>query len=372
MRAKQLVLLLTVLAATLTVQGNDTPLMIELDRRSGALAVGVSATGAVVVGDMDGGGGFYWMPTTGVIAIGGYQASNVSRDGRTIVGIARDSGGIRQAAIWVRAAEWRLLGPVAPNALPCTDFLAGATDTSDDGQVVVGYANAATSATDACASANSHAFRWEESTGMRDLGSTVAGRPSLAEGVSGDGKVVVGYQTLSTGFRQGVRWVDGRQEAIPAAAGSAVGAVSTAHAANRDGSVIVGQDCRPAIADDQSAWVWTERDGTQCLLPPQRIVLEGPNSPPVVTRALAVSEDGRIVAGEQGIGAADTEAIIWIDRTPHYLKDYLRANGIPNAFENWHRTGTITGMSPDGRILVGWGAPIGGFRGYIVILGETP
>jgi hypothetical protein len=45
---------------------------------------------------------------------------------------------------------------------------------------------------------------------------------------------------------------------------------------------------------------------------------------------------------------------------------------VPNAFEGWINTGAITDVSPDGRILVGYGAPLGGFRGYIVILGELP
>jgi hypothetical protein len=53
-----------------------------------------------------------------------------------------------------------------------------------------------------------------------------------------------------------------------------------------------------------------------------------------------------------------------------YLKDYLRAHGVPDAFQRWINTGEITGMSPDGRVLVGWGAAIGGFRGYFVILPE--
>jgi hypothetical protein len=96
------------------------------------------------------------------------------------------------------------------------------------------------------------------------------------------------------------------------------------------------------------------------------------NDAPVVVRALGTSEDGRIVVGEQGVGTADTDAIIWIDRTPHYLKDYLRENGIPDAFQGWPRTGSLPDVTPDGRILVGWGAAPGGFRGYIVILGEKP
>jgi hypothetical protein len=74
------------LASTFGIRASDTPLLIELDRRSGALAAAVSASGAVVVGNMDGGGEFYWMPTTGAIFIGSIQTLNVSRDGRMIVG----------------------------------------------------------------------------------------------------------------------------------------------------------------------------------------------------------------------------------------------------------------------------------------------
>ena len=55
-----------------------------------------------------------------------------------------------------------------------------------------------------------------------------------------------------------------------------------------------------------------------------------------------------------------------------YLKDYLQANGVPDAFKDWINTGSITDVSPDGRILVGRGAAPLGFRGYIVILGEKP
>lgn len=64
--------------------------------------------------------------------------------------------------------------------------------------------------------------------------------------------------------------------------------------------------------------------------------------------------------------------MLWIDRTPHYLRTYLRENGVPNAFEGWDRTGTLTDVSPDGRVLVGYGAVRGGLSGYIVILGKQP
>ena len=79
-----------------------------------------------------------------------------------------------------------------------------------------------------------------------------------------------------------------------------------------------------------------------------------------------------MIGGSQAVASSpDSDAIIWIDRKPAYLKEFLQANGLPDAFRTWVNTGTITGISPDGRILVGWGAALGGFRGYIVILGSS-
>jgi hypothetical protein len=48
------------------------------------LPVAVSAHGSVVVGSYRAPAGFYWMPTTRDIFIGGRGAADVSRDGRTI------------------------------------------------------------------------------------------------------------------------------------------------------------------------------------------------------------------------------------------------------------------------------------------------
>ena len=360
MRRNRLLLSMVLLVPAFTARASDKPLLIELEQRSDGLPGGVSASGAVVVGAFASGGGFYWMPTTGVIFIGGLAANSVSRDGSTIVGTVIDSR-VTQAAIWMRAAEWRALGSLRPGAAPCDTSLSGATDTSRDGRIVVGYGY------DGCGI--THALRWEES-GVVDLGSSVAGRASLALGVSADGRVTVGSQEHATGFVQGAQWVDGRQELFT----GPDGLVGSAQAANSDGSIVVGRICAPAAiqAGDpnyQSAWVWTRRDGTRCLPAPR---LRPSPGPPVNVDANATSDDGRVIGGSQGIGQDDTDAIIWIDRVPFYLKDYLRANGVPDAFETWVNTGSINDISPDGRILVGKGAAAQGFRGYIVILGDRP
>ena len=146
-RAKRLVLVRPLFAGALTVQAKDPPLLIEFDRSANALPAAVSAAGSVVVGNLATGGAFYWMPTTGAIFIGGSQGLGVSRDGRTIVGVAPDNRGISQAAIWLRATEWQLLGPLRPDAVPCGASLSQAQGTNDDGRVVVGFANAELRAT---------------------------------------------------------------------------------------------------------------------------------------------------------------------------------------------------------------------------------
>ena len=350
------------LACILTASGpltaEDKTILIELSGRASGLVNAVSATGSVVVGGLDSGGAFYWMPTTGAIFAGGLGAIDVSRDGRTIVGSALDPQLRQNAAIWLRSAEWRLLGSFSPTAVPCDRFLSTGLGTSADGRVVVGHAYNGCTFT--------HAFRWEEATGMVDLGTLVADRPTSARGISGNGRVVVGEQTRTDGAAQGTRWVDNRQELIPVQAGNIAGYIGPAKAANVDGSIVVGESCFASVID-QSAWVWTASGGTQCLEPPARRVSPGP---PVIGEANATSDDGRIIGGGQRIGAMDSDAIIWINKQPAYLKDFLRANGVANAFEGWPRTGAIEGVSPDGRILAGWGAAPTGFRGYIVILGS--
>jgi probable HAF family extracellular repeat protein len=351
------------LASTIQLAADDKTILIELDRRSSALPAAMSASGAVVAGVInDTLNAFYWMPTTGVIFAGGVAADGVSRDGRTIVGWAKDSRGVDQAAIWVRGTEWRLLGSFSPTAAPCDTALSIATDVSSNGEVVVGYAR------NGCAI--THAYRWTESTGMVDLGSSVDGRPSQATGVSADGMVVVGSQTRADGFVQGARWVGSRQELIPGALGGP-GYVGSATAANHDGSIVVGRVCVPSAGPGlaQSAWIWRAQGGTTCLTPPQ---IRPSPGPVIIVEVAATSDDGQVMGGSQNVaGSADSNAVIWIDGQAAYLKDFLRANGVPNAFEGWPNTGTITGISPDGRVIVGWGAAPLGFRGYMVILGSS-
>jgi probable HAF family extracellular repeat protein len=341
-----LALALSLLAPAGSGAAEDEPLLIELEPE--ALASDLGANGFTVVGATYGGEAFYWMPSSGVVGIGGLSATAVSRDGRTIVGNARDGNGKENAAIWLGGRDWRVLGSLHPNALSCDALLSSAHGASDDGRVLVGLA------WDGCKIAR--AFRWEESTGMVDLGSIVSGRSTRANDVSGDGRVVIGWQEDAFGFRQGAMWVDGKEELFT----GPNGIVGEAHGANSDGSIIVGGNCSPG---EQAGWM--RREGAITCYPPPR-----QGRPGYVVLMLSSSEDGRVVGGAHSFGL-ESESILWLDGEPHYLKDYLRERGIPDAFEGWVNTGFVEAVSPDGRVLAGYGAGPTTFTGYVVIL-ESP
>ena len=324
------------------------PLLIHLPPE--ALPLDVSASGFVLVGGFFSGGGMNWMPTSGAQRIGAIQAIAVSRDGKTIVGEALDSRGLENAAIWSGGTSWRTLGSFTPSAQPCDLNLSSALGTSADGRVIVGLG------WNGCGLA--HAFRWEESTGMVDLGS-LTGQSTRANGISGDGRVVIGWEE-SNGPRLGAKWVERTQQMIQ----GPFGPVGEAYAANRDGSIIVGGRCN--FNDPRAtAWKWTAA-GVQCF------TVERPRDLPNLPYGalmLGTSDDGRVIGGAFSFGL-DSESLVWFDGEVLFLKDYLRQNGIPDAFDGWINTGFVQSVTPDGRILVGYGAGPTTFQGFMVILPE--
>ena len=346
--ARYLALTVSLLFVAGVGASEDEPLLIELEPE--ALAYDLGAGGFTVIGSTYDGEAFYWMPSSGVVRIGGTQGIAVSRDGRTIVGNAFDANVKQNAAIWLGGEEWRLLGSFHPNALPCDLLLSSSWGASDDGKVIVGLG------WDGCRIA--HAFRWEESTGMVDLGSTVPDRSSRANDVSGDGRVVIGWQEDAFGFRQGAMWLDGRQEIFV----GPHGIVGEAFGINSDGSIVTGANCNPG---EPTGWIWRREGGITCYPPPRQRPLQH-----YQVLMQSTSEDGRVVGGAQSFGL-ESESILWIDGAPHYLKDYLRERGISDAFEGWVNTGFINAVSSDGRVLAGFGAGPRTFQGFVVVL-ESP
>ena len=334
----------------------------------GLAPTSVGQNGFVVAGDFTEGGAFQWRPTSGVTLVGGGQAY-ISRDGSAMVGSIFDSNNRNQAAKWEGGRSWRVLGPLVPGALPCDSSSSFAMGTSGDGRVVVGGGYYGTDPAHPCDFYT--AYRWEESTGYV-LMPTLTGDYTRAHAVSADGRVVVGID--AAGVWRGVKWVDGKHEIIQ----GPLGPVVSAWAVNRDGTVIVGSGCTVDLPNQPpTGWSWTAAGGVKCHTaePPRWVPWIIGNSHNYNTYVRAVSDDGRVMGGDIEFDTAqgDEESVIWFDGEPVYLRDYLRANGYPDAFAGHENTGKITGVSADGRVLVGHN---GGFFGainrwgFIVILPE--
>ncbi len=124
----------------------------------GLAPTSIGQNGFVVAGDFTEGGAFQWMPTSGVMLVGG-ETGFISRDGKGMAGTIRDPNGIGNAARWEGGRSWRALGPLVPNTVPCDLSLSNAQATSGDGRVVVGSGYYGTDPADPCLLFT--AFRWE-------------------------------------------------------------------------------------------------------------------------------------------------------------------------------------------------------------------
>jgi uncharacterized membrane protein len=334
----------------------------------GLAPTSVGLNGFVTAGDFTEGGAFYWMPTSGVTLVGGGQAY-ISRDGKTLVGTLSDANGIQHAARWTGGTSWQVLGPLVPNAVPCDFSMNVANATSADGRVIVGSGYYGTDPARPCTLYS--AYRWEESTGYVLMPSQ-SGTTTNAYAVSGDGRVVVGHEPGPTGLAQGVKWVDGRQEFIR----GPIGNVVSARAVNHDGSVIAGTGCTADLPrQPPTSWSWTAAGGVRCHTAEPPVWVRWVNGLNYNNYIYAVSDDGRVMGGaiHFDIAAGEEEAVLWFDGEPVFLRDYLRNNGYPDAFEGHFNTGRITGISPDGRTIVGHnGGPFGAINryGFVVVLPE--
>ncbi len=303
---------------------------------------GCTPDGDTVVGTSTSTGqAFLWTASGGVELIGGLEGSGITDDGQTVVGTI-DDGGLQTAARWNRVDGWTSLGLV-PGGASCDAFLSSAWGVDGDGSAIVGLGWVP--------GCRAHAIAWEESTGWVDLGSTVADRSSRANNVSADGTVIVGWQDASDGFRQGAIWVDGVQTLLVDASSIPVG---EAQAATPDGSVVVGGST--ATSD---AYRWIGGSAVESIGG-----LAGFNWR---SSATDVSDDGSVIVGWSGFGG-DRAAFIWIEGAGlQRLDDYLAAEGITGA-EGW-TLATATGVSADGRVIVGWGFdPSFAIRGFRVDL----
>lgn len=350
----------------------------------------VSDDGAVVVGiqvrfDVDpaGNGVTRWTAAGGTRVIGGLASGrpDVSADGRTIGATVMADRPI--AAFWTEAGGWKTLAeqemiPPLPgwethaNAISANGTrLTGFTVPSPvDYYQYRGFSYNPDDAID----------RWVD-FGWAELPMLRKGTYSEATDTSTDGLVQVGIST--TGFSSAyhaVIWEQGDIRQLRDAAGIALDAGTLR--CNADCSVIAGGGGGYSAFEPVLAWRYlrSERGDRVCHFNPH----QGVNRTALRYQSYATSASGNVIAGSYyfddvppGGGWARNVAkgFLWIGTetggTMHDLQTYLRGLG-QRALDGWPEV-EVTGMSANGRYLVGWGIDASEtVRGWRIDFGATP
>jgi probable HAF family extracellular repeat protein len=289
----------------------------------------VNADGTVVVGDavIPGAQAFRWVNGT-MTGLGFLTASGVNADGTVVVG-QKAIGGF-EAVRWVN-------GTVTGLGFLPGDRGSKANGVSANGKVVVGLSTSGSVV---------QAVRWVKGTitGLGFLPSS-SGTHSEALGVSANGKVVVGNDQIVVGGvvrLEAFRWVNGTMTGLGSLPGDTF---SSASGVNANGRVVVGESFNP----ENQAFRWVNGTMTGLgFLPGGQISV-----------AFGVSANGKVVVGNDCCTGV-SGAFRWTAATGmQSVKALLQAAGVD--IPGW-QLGIATAVSADGTTIVGNGIDPDGRR----------
>ncbi len=246
------------------------------------------------------------------------RPADVADDGMTVVGNGSGLQGedfIDVGFSWSPTGSFEDLAP----QLPANDR-ASAYGVSDDGSVIVGdYTLPGTF--------NQRGYRLVDGT-VETINPDLGGDYVRVSGVSGDGRVVVGYTGGGSDIKA-YRWVDGTMTDLGELTSGQGG---QAFATNGNGSVVVG--LANISVSEYHAFRWT--GGTMTDL--GRLGSSGNSS------ALGVSADGSVVVGSSGRAA---------DGAYDHAFRWTAADGMVDIHDRDGDFSTANGVSGDGKVVVG-------------------
>jgi probable HAF family extracellular repeat protein len=308
-------------------------------------------------------------------------ATGVSDDGRSVSGYARRSSSISTHGFrWTQGTGYRTpLGNI--RGLGTSRGYA----ISPDGATVAGYFDSAH-----YSKPRHEAARWNDALELERLIGPPEYEQSVGEDVTSAGEVVGWVQVLTPYRIQAQRWdVDGKRIPLPDLPSGGAPPFSRAHALSEDGAVIVGVsrsdihlqnvaarwtdagvESLGALAEGASSWAWdVSADGSTAVgwsnnRSSQREAFRWTEAKGMValgdlpggeyrSEAYAVSADGWFVVGSSTTEQGE-EAFVWDPRHGmRRLQDVLEhALGVD--LSDWQLV-RATGITPDGRVIVGHG-----------------
>lgn len=278
-----------------------------------AFGRGISADGSVIVGNSrvpdSTGRAFSWRQGTGMVNLGLFgnlsstSAQAVSYDGSVIVGVGN-------LDVVSRPFLYRADTGMVPLGNLGTDY-GFANGVSGDGSVVVGASALA-------GNAGIHAFRWTEATGIQSLG-TLGGNRGDALAASQDGAVIVGVDLNAANLYQAFRWTSSEgMVGLPSFGGSS----SVASAITANGMSIVGDASYANGAQRASLW---DSQGNIFDLNARYAHLIPAGW--VLTSASGISPNGRFITGTGANARGIAEAWV-IDTVPEPTSVAVLAGGL--------------------------------------------
>ncbi len=296
-----------------------------------------------------------WTAADGFVRLGRGAVAAIGRSGG-IPGISGDGNRVASSIIssdlkvtpglWIKGLGWQeTMPPLPPDGGDIDDSYGSAWDLSRDGTTVVGL-YWRPGVTDGSA----HAFKWTAAGGLVGLGSQ--GQSSRANGVNADGSVVVGW---SESIPLGNAWQPTVWDAGGLTVLSNTDMWCEAKAVNSAGTIVVGDSTdyvtytQPMITATmwkRTAAGWDEFDLG---------VLPGTFGNAVGhATALAVNEDGTVIAGINAFDSFNTTGFIWTEEEGLMkAKDYFQAQGVvvPANFA----ISAVSAIASDGRAFAGYG-----------------
>lgn len=299
---------------------------------------GVSRDGATIAGlNLASNAGFKWDAVNGYVAIGGTPIQiRVNADGSRISG-SEVFAGLSTAAYW-SGGTWTSIGSLGSSS---GSDASSAWDISHDGLTIVGLGW--------ISAGSAHAFKWTQSGGIVDLGSS--GASSRANAVSGDGSIVGGWDDDPTsGTRRPAYWLTpGATVVISPNPGAVEGA-------SYDGRVLAG-------SLSQKVMRWTQQNGPASL----GVLVAGDQA-----SAADVDDQGTTLVGYSGpFGPISVRrAFIWRPGLGLVkLQDLLAAQGVNTA--GWTLWSAI-GCSGDGNTIAGYASTPSGAKAFVAKLATGP
>jgi uncharacterized membrane protein len=299
--------------------------------------------------------GVRWSAATGLAPLGneaGFvftSARDASLNGAYIVGYQQLGSNFQYRAFRLHAGISTDLGD-----LPGGTNNTLALSISRDGQTIVGLGNYAGGG------GGDQGFIWTPGTGIQGIGFLPGGNISQALAVSGNGQVIVGNSNNAPGLPT-VAFRSTPQGLV--ALGDLPGGIEDGNASDVsfDGSTIVG---RSNSANGYEGFRWTEAGGMEPLGDlPGGLFRSTP---------LDVTDDGSTIIGYSDTGISvgvGEEAFIWdAVHGMRNLKQVLQEDHGLN-LAGWTLT-RANAMSADGRVIVGDGIIGGARRGWVAVIPE--